>query len=248
MTGAGHRLGRAIALGLAGRGAKVAVHYHRSEAAALTTCRDIVDAGGHAIALPADLRDRPAARRLIDQTLERWGGLDMLVASAGDFARAELDTLDDDEWDRMLELDLTAPFVLAQRAIAPLRAARGSIVFVTCASTASPFRHHLPYVVAKGGLSHLMRALALELAPTVRVNAVAPGTVLPPPCTGDADLARLAALLPLGRLGEPEDVVRAVLFLAESPFVTGQELYVDGGRSIARVTPFTAGIGRTDGS
>lgn len=234
VTGAGRRVGRAIALALGRRGMRVAVHFGQSEADARQTCAAIQAAGGDAFAVGADLRDRAATRALVDAAVERLGGLDLLVVSAAGFARVELDAIDDRAWDELIELDLTSPFVLAQRAATALRRARGSVVFVTCASTAVPFRHHLPYVVAKGALAHLTRALALELAPDVRVNAVAPGTVLPPDELPASERERLAELLPLGRLGDAEDVARAVVFLAESPFVTGVELRVDGGRAVAR--------------
>jgi pteridine reductase len=99
-------------------------------------------------------------------------------------------------------------------------------------------KSYLPYVVSKGALKHLMKTLALELAPEVRVNAVAPGTVLPPPSYDQAAIARLARAIPLGTVGSPQDIARAVVFLASSPFVTGHELAVDGGRSVARSEHF----------
>jgi len=213
---------------------RVAVHFGQSEAGAQQTCEAIRAAGGDALALGADLRDRAATRALVDAAVAQLGGLDLVVASAAGFARVELDVIDDRAWDEMIELDLTSPFVLAQRAAGALRRSRGSVVFVTCASALAPFRHHLPYVVAKGALSQLTRALALELAPEVRVNAVAPGTVLPAEELAAPERARLAGLLPLERLGDAEDVARAVVFLAESPFVTGVEIAVDGGRAVAR--------------
>jgi pteridine reductase len=234
VTGAGRRVGRAIALALGGRGMHVAVHHHASKEAARDTCEQVERAGGRAFAIGADLRQRTAARGLVDAATARLGGLDLLVASAADFVRVEFEAIDDAAWDRMLELNLSAPFVLAHRAAAHLRATRGSIVFITCTSSMAPYRNHLPYVVAKGALGHLTRALSLELAPEVRVNAVAPGVVLPPAGTTSADLERLAGRVPLGRTGKAEDVARAVVFLAESPYVTGVELAVDGGRSVAR--------------
>jgi pteridine reductase len=111
-------------------------------------------------------------------------------------------------------------------------------VFVTCSSATVPMRNYLPYVVSKGALKHLMKTLALELAPEVRVNAVAPGTVLPPPSYDAVAVERLARAIPLGRVGTPQDIARAVVFLASSPFVTGHELSVDGGRSVARSEHF----------
>jgi pteridine reductase len=232
VTGAGKRLGRAIALGLGRAGMHVAVHHHTSAEEAAEVCREIAALGGSGVPLAADLRDRGAARALVDDAVTALGGLDVLVANAAGYERLAFRDVDDAAWDRMLELNLTSPFVLAARAAPHLAAARGSIVFVTCTSATAPYRNHLPYVVSKGGLRHLMRALALELAPEVRVNAVAPGTVLPPPGMAADIVARVERRIPLGGVGTPEDVAEAVLFLARSPFVTGEELRVDGGRTL----------------
>jgi pteridine reductase len=122
---------------------------------------------------------------------------------------------------------------MAHQAATTLKQDRGSIVFITCSSTLTPMRNYLPYVVSKAATKQLMRTLALELAPEVRVNAVAPGTVLPPPDYSEQQREQLAAQVPLARLGDPNDIARAVRFLAESPFVTGHELVVDGGRTVA---------------
>jgi pteridine reductase len=211
----------------------VAVHYRTSQSDAEQTCRDIEAAGGQGFPIRADLEDRAGARALVDEAAARLGGVDLLVPSAAGYERLAFGAVDDAAWDRMLALNLTAPFVLAHRAAPLLRAACGSIVFITCASATVPFRNHLPYVVSKGGLRHLARVLALELAPEVRVNAVAPGTVLPPDDMTPAQIDQIRGRIPLGRLGSPEDIAEAVVFLARAPFVTGQELQVDGGRTVA---------------
>jgi pteridine reductase len=233
VTGAGQRVGRAIALELGAAGMRVAVHYRSSREGAERTCEEIRSAGGAASSIQADLSDRAQARRLVDEAVQRLGGLDLLVPSAASFERVPYAELDDAAWDRSLELDLSAPFALAHQASPALRAARGAIVFVTCSSTTTPFRNYLPYVVAKGALKQLMRTLALELAPDVRVNAVAPGTVLPPDDMPPEAVERLAVKAPLGRIGSAEDIADAVVYLALADFVTGQELVVDGGRSVA---------------
>lgn len=233
VTGAGTRLGAAIATKLGTSGMRVAVHYHSSREGAEAVCAAIVAAGGTADAFAADLADRDAARALVDAVLERFGGLDLLVASAASFERVALDQVDDEAWDRALILNLASPFAVVHRARVALRASHGSVVFVTCTSATVPYRHYLPYVVSKGALQKLMRVLALELAPEVRVNAVAPGTVLPPTGMDDALCARLAARAPLERIGSIDDVAEAVVYLASAPFVTGQELIVDGGRTVS---------------
>jgi pteridine reductase len=238
VTGGAVRVGRQIALALGSAGMHVAVHYRSSAEQAGATCAEIQRAGGCATALPADIEDRNQARKLVDRTLQALGGLDLLVASAASFERIAYDAIDDASWDRTLGLNLSSQFALAQHATPALRASRGSIVFITCSSATTPFKNHLPYVVSKGALQHLTRVLALELAPEVRVNAVAPGTVQPPDEMPPDVVSRLAERVPLRSIGSPEDIARAVLFLAQSPFITGHEIAVDGGRSVANVERF----------
>ena len=238
VTGAGQRVGQAIALALGAEGMHVAVHYRGSRAGAEETAAKIRQSGGSAVTLGADLTSRVEARQLVDRSLAELGGLDVLVPSAANFERVALDDVDDDAWDRSLDLNLASPFALAHRAVPALRASRGSIVFISCSSASVPMRGYLPYVVSKGAVKHLMKTLALELAPEIRVNAVAPGTVMPPKSYDATAIARLARAIPLARVGSPEDIARAVVFLASSPFITGHELAVDGGRSVARSEHF----------
>lgn len=238
VTGAGQRVGRAIALALGAAGMQVAVHYRESRKGAEEAAEQIAQSGGQAVLFQADLSDRAAARDLVDRAVAQLGGLELLVASAASFERVSLAEVDDAAWDRSLDLNLASPFALAQRAAPALRATRGNIVFITCSSASVPMKNYLPYVVSKGALRHLMKTLALELAPDVRVNAVAPGTVLPPSSYDAAAVARLERAIPLARVGSPDDIARAVVFLASSPFMTGHELAVDGGRSVARPEHF----------
>lgn len=233
MTGAGKRVGAAIARLLGAQGMRVGVHYHASREGADETCAAIRAAGGEAVPLEADLMQRGEAHRLVDEAVEKLGGLDLLVASAANFDRIPFDDVDLAAWDRAMRLNLEVPFAMTHRARTALREARGSVVFITCSSTTTPYRNYLPYVVSKGGLRQMMRALALELAPDVRVNAVAPGTVLPPEDMDAKVVSRLTRRIPLGRVGAAEDVADAVLYLARAPFVTGQEIVVDGGRTVA---------------
>jgi pteridine reductase len=238
VTGAGRRVGRAIALALGRAGMRVGIHFNGSRSEAEATLAALRAGSGDGALLQANLADRAAARGLVDAAVAALGGLDLIVLSAASFERVVLEDIDDDAWDRTLSLNLSSQFALAQRALPALRAARGSIVFITCSSATTPFRNHLPYVVAKGGLKHLMRTLSLEVAPDVRVNAVAPGTVLPPESLDAKVVERLAASVPLARTGSAEDVAEAVVYLARAPFVTGQEIAVDGGRSVANVERF----------
>lgn len=238
VTGAGQRVGQAIALALGAEGMHVAVHYRESRAGADETAAKIRESGGRAVTLAADLTSRDQARDLVDRSLAELGGLDLVVPSAASFERIALADVDDDAWDRSLDLNLASPFALVQRAVPALRATQGSVVFISCSSATVPMRGYLPYVVSKGAVKHLMKTLALELAPDIRVNAVAPGTVMPPPSYDPLAVQRLARAIPLGRVGSPHDIARAVVFLASAPFVTGHELAVDGGRSVARSEHF----------
>ncbi len=229
ITGGGRRLGAAIARALGRAGAILAVHHHGSAEGASAVCDEVRAAGGQAEPFRADLRDPEACRALVDAVVARFGRLDHLIASAAVFERTPLEQVDVETWERTMALNVRAPFLLAQRAAAALRGARGSIVLLTCTSATAPYRHFLPYVVSKGAAKQLMRTLALELAPEVRVNAVAPGTVLPPEQMGQDELRTLAERTLLQRLGRAEDVADAVLYLVRAEFVTGVELLVDGG-------------------
>lgn len=232
VTGAGVRVGRAIAVELGRAGMRVAVHYRSSANEAEETLRLVKAAGGDGITLSADLSKRDECRKLIDDAVAAFGGLDLLVPSAASFERTLYADVNEATWDRALELNLTSGFVLAQRAVPALKASQGSIVFITCSSATAPYRNYLPYVVSKGALRQLMKTLAIELAPDVRVNAVAPGTVLPPDDYSQEAIARLASRIPLKHLGSPDDVASAVRYLASAPYVTGQEIVVDGGRTL----------------
>ncbi|HSC87253.1 MAG TPA: SDR family oxidoreductase [Polyangiaceae bacterium] len=230
VTGAGKRLGRAMAEAVGARGADVWLHYHQSEAGAREAQRNIEASGGRAFVGSADLSDLAQARELVQRAIADLGGLDLLVVSAASFERGGVDSLDDAGFERSLRFILQSSFALAQEAAPALRASQGSIVFITCTSSVRPFRGYLGYSVAKGALRQLMLGLAQELAPAVRVNAIAPGTVLPPPETTAEEHERYAHQALLDRVGEADDVVRALLYLVDAPFVTAQELRVDGGR------------------
>jgi pteridine reductase len=232
VTGAGRRIGSEIALALGRAGCNVAVHYQRTASGAAGVCESIRQSGSAAVPLHADLTDRAAARSLVDRAVELWDGLDLLVLSAANYERVPFEAIEDAAWDRALALNLSAPLMMAQRATPALRASRGSVVLVTCTSRLAPYRDYLAYQTSKAALHHLMRLLALELAPDVRVNAVAPGSVMPPSDWSAAELAALVERIPLGRVGRARDVADAVLYLAGASWVTGTEIVVDGGRTL----------------
>jgi pteridine reductase len=233
VTGAGTRVGRAIAETLSARGMQLGLHFNRSRKGAEEVLGNHLDAGGRAELFQANLGVSAEARGLVDRVVTAFGGLDLLVCSAASFERVPYEELDDEAWDRSLNLNSKAQFALAHQSSSALRQSRGSIVFITCASTTVPMRNYLPYVVSKAATKQLMRVLSLELAPDVRVNAVAPGTVLPPDDMDPEVTQRLVGRVPLSRVGEASDVAEAVAYLASAPFVTGQELIVDGGRTVA---------------
>jgi NAD(P)-dependent dehydrogenase (short-subunit alcohol dehydrogenase family) len=228
VTGAAVRLGRAIALELGRAGARVAVHYRSSRAEAEETAKKL---GGAPLVEGDQTRD-PA--RIVAESAAALGGLDLLVCSAAQFEKAPAESLSRERFEAMLAANLTGPFLLMQAALPHLRASRGSIVnLVDLCGTAQVWKGYAHYAAAKAGLAALTRLLALEWAPEVRVNAVAPGSVLFPEALPQEEQERLVLRIPLGRPGAPDDVARTVLFLAGSPFITGQVLAVDGGRSVS---------------
>jgi pteridine reductase len=233
VTGGAVRVGRALSLGLAEAGFDVAVHYHSSDAAAREVARRVDELGRQALLVEADLGEPGDVERVARAVGERFGRLDLLVNSAASFEEAELLDVDAAAWDRVMALNLRAPFLLVRASAALLRASEGTVVNVLDLGAIEPWTQHPHHAVSKAGLLHLTKILARALAPQVRVNAVAPGSVLLPEGLDDEFAARERRRTPLGRIGSPEDVLRAVLFLAASPFITGEMIVVDGGRSLA---------------
>ena len=234
VTGAARRVGRVVAHELAGRGANVIVHYHTSAAEAATAVASLRALGVEAEAVGADLADTAAVRRLASEAEARSGGIAVLVNSASNYLQTPFDTITEADWDASLDVNLKAPFLLAWTIGRAMRD-RGEGVIVNVADWAGerPYRNYLPYCVSKAGLVALTKALAKELAPDVRVNAVAPGPVLLPEHFSEGEVAAVRRATPLGRIGTPEDVARAIRFLAEeADFSTGSILHVDGGRGI----------------
>jgi len=209
----------------------VAVHFHGSAEGARETAQEVEAAGGSASIHRADLYDPAACRALVAEVLE-GGELDLLVPSAANFERVALDEIEDGHVSRAFGLNAEAPLHLALAAAASLRRQGGAIVFVTDAALTRPHRHYLPYLMSKAAVRQLMQTLAVELAPEVRVSAVAPGTVLPPPGLSPKAIDSLVAHIPLGHVGRAEDVAEAVAHLAASELVTGHELVVDGGHRL----------------
>ena len=229
MTGGGVRLGRAIALALADSGYDLLVGYNTSPAGAAEVEAAARRAGRRAHAVSADLSREDDVVRLARVTRERFGRLDLLVNSAASFIANDLLDVTADEWDAVMAVNLRAPFLLIREAADMLRQARGAVVNVADLSALRPWTSHPHHAVSKAGLLHLTRVAARRLAPDVRVNAVAPGFVLPPDDYSADKIERTRRRIPLGRVGTPDDVVNAVKFLATADYVTGEVLVVDGG-------------------
>jgi pteridine reductase len=233
VTGGARRLGRAISLVLGQAGANVVVHYNHSAQEAQDLLRDLAALGVQSIAVAGDLSQVAAAEHVVDTAVARWGRLDVLVNNAGIWGSTPIGTVSEDRWNELIDTNLRGAFFAAQRAAPALRAASGAIINIADLGALRPWRNHTPYLVSKGGMITLTKALAMDLAPHVRVNAVAPGAVLLPDDWTAEQIERSTRNVPLKRVGSPEDVAQAVLYLAQAEYVTGVVLPIDGGRHLS---------------
>lgn len=231
VTGAGKRLGRAVALRLASEGADVVVHYNSSAADAEAVCREIAALGRRAAAMQAELRSVEEIRRLFDQAGKEFGRLDVLVNSAANFLPSSMISTTEEVWDGSLDTNLKAGFFCAQAAAGLLRRSKGVIVNFADAGGLLGWPGYIAHSISKAGVVMLTKVLAKALAPEVRVNAIAPGTITMPgdPPEWEADFVKLA---PLRRTGTPEDIADAVSYLIHAEFMTGHVLVLDGGRGL----------------
>ncbi|MCE2998368.1 MAG: pteridine reductase [Betaproteobacteria bacterium] len=236
VTGGARRVGAAIVRRLHAAGANVVVHCHRSRDAASVLAAELnALRPASAVVACADLLDTAALPGLAAQALSAFGRLDLLVNNASSFYPTPIDAIDEAQWLDLIGTNLKAPLFLARAAAPALRERGGAIVNIIDIHAERPMRDHLIYNAAKGGLAALTRALALDLGPQVRVNGVSPGAIVWPEAGAWEDPAEREAIVRrtiLGRTGAPEDIAGAVLYLAGAPYVTGQILAVDGGRSI----------------
>ena len=236
VTGGARRVGAAICRRLHAAGAAVAVHHHRSAAEAQVLVQALnAQRARTAIALQADLLDAAALPRLV-AAAQAWNGrLDALVNNASSFFATPVGAIDEQAWMDLMGTNLKAPLFLSQAAAPALRETGGCIVNIIDIHAELPMKEHVVYTAAKGGLLALTRSLARELGPEVRVNGVSPGTIIWPEGENwqDEDARRrIVGRTVLKRTGEPEDIAAAVEYMITAPFVTGQILAVDGGRSI----------------
>jgi pteridine reductase len=234
VTGGGVRVGRAIAETLGRAGASVAVHYHRSEQGAAEAVAAIGAEGNRAQAFAADLNQSAQAEALVAQVERALGPVRVLINSAALFHRSTLVDTTDEVLDQLWAVNTRGPYRLTRAVVRRMGEGGGEIVnVVDVGGAVIPWANYSAYCMTKAALAALTRCWALELAPRVRVNAVAPGTVLPPVSMTPAELDLSRQRIPQRRLGSPDDVAQAVLFLVTGPaYVTGQILAVDGGRSL----------------
>lgn len=228
ITGGAHRVGKAIALELASAGANIIVHYNASEKAAQETAAEIEALGVQAWAFKADLSQPPEIETLFAGLSSTCGSLDVLVNSASIMETGDARTLPLEAWNRTLAVNLTAPFLCAQHAARQMNNG-GVIINITDGSALRPWATYPAHSVSKAGLVQLTQVLAKALAPNIRVNAVCPGPVIKPPEWEDSRWERIAQGTLLKRTGSGYDVARAVRFLVENDFITGETLVVDGG-------------------
>jgi NAD(P)-dependent dehydrogenase (short-subunit alcohol dehydrogenase family) len=233
VTGAAKRLGRAVAMRLAHEGADVAIHYGKSAAEAKEVVEEITKLGRRSAAFSAELTDVGAIRKLIADVVAHFGRLDILINSAANFLETKFAETSESTWDASLDTNLKALFFCSQAATPHLaRSGRGAIINFSDIGGLMGWREFLPHSISKAGVIMLTRVLAKELAPNVRVNALAPGTITMPgdPPEWQEDFIKRA---PLQRSGRPDEIADAVMYLITAEFVTGQVLVIDGGRSLS---------------
>ena len=236
ITGAAHRIGAGITRALHGAGMNIAVHFRSSREAAEQLAAELNDIRSHSVVLlQADLLATERLPRLIDKVIDAWGRLDVLVNNASSFYPTSLGNTGEAEWNEILGSNLKAPFFLAQAAAAHLKACKGCIINIADIHGERPLKGYPVYSVAKAGNIMLTKALARELGPEVRVNAVAPGAILwPERGMDDVTKQRIIACTALKRQGSATDIARTVLFLIQgADYMTGQMLVVDGGRTLS---------------
>jgi pteridine reductase len=235
ITGGAKRLGAAIARRLHAAGAAVLIHYRDSEAEAVKLEAELNGLRPRSAAkVKAELLAPIAPRALVSAALDAFGRLDLLVNNASSFFPVAVGEIEPSHWEELVGSNLRAPLFISQQAAPELAKREGAIVNVVDIHADRPLKGYPVYSIAKAGLAALTRSLALELAPRVRVNGVSPGAIAWPD-DGQfepAERGRILATTPLGRVGSPEDIAQAVHFLACAPYVTGQIIAVDGGRSI----------------
>ena len=238
ITGGAVRVGKAITLALARSGANVVINYNRSKDEAETTCQEATALGVGAMAVQADIGNLNDVERMVASAADRFGGIDILVNSASLWRQTPFPINDYQDWHLVTNILINGSLYCANN-VAPLMLAKGEGVIINIIDLAAfePWPNFIAHSVGKAGLLALSKQLALELAPVVRVNAIAPGPVLPPPEYSEERVAQTAKRTLLNRWGEPEDVAEAVLYFVSAKYVTGDVLLIDGGEHFAHRKP-----------
>ena len=234
VTGGAVRLGKTLALALAGAGCDIALHFHSSREAAEETATEIRDRGVRAVTVRADFSTPDkAAKFVFERTVSELGPVAILVNSAAIFEPGTLGTTTTDQWDRQFAVNLETPFRLAREfSHRRIQGKPGQIINITDWRATRPSVGHLTYTLTKSALVSLTTILAQELAPEIQVNAIAPGAILPASQANVSEFDRLAERIPLRRTGKPADIADAMLYLLRSDFLTGEVLHVTGGEQL----------------
>jgi pteridine reductase len=238
ITGAARRIGAEIARELHANGMNIVLHYNASEEAALHLSEELNQTrSASVIALRADLLVPESEQLLVDQAVKHWGRLDVLVNNASRFYRTEIGKITEYAWDDLMNSNVKAPFFLSQAAAPALAKQQGCIINITDIHGEHPLRDYAVYCISKGALIMMTKSLAKELAPSVRVNAISPGSILWPEgenTLSDVEKQKIIQQTALQRSGSPLDIAKAVLYLVrDATYVTGQVLSVEGGRTLS---------------
>lgn len=233
ITGAGKRMGAALALAISAKGAKIGIHYNRSKKEAETVAKAIEKNGGAFFLTQGDLSDATDCGRIVAETAQALGRLDVLINNAAVFFKTPLLETTEKDWDQTLDANLKGAFFCAQAAALIMQKNGGKIINIADWASDRPYKNYLPYCISKAGIIALTKGLARTLAPNITVNAISPGSVLLPEDFDEAEKSILINKTPLKRIGSKEDIINAVLFLLEgTDFMTGSTIVVDGGRFI----------------
>jgi len=230
ITGAGVRIGRATALTLAREGVDIIVHYNNSEQPATELCQEIRQLGVSAWPVQADFNKPPDVEQLIDRSIKAAGRLDILINNASIFPQDRLADITWADLESNIQVNAWTPFVLCRQFAQ--RVKRGQIINMHDSRLAGYDWTHVAYILSKHLLAAMTRMMAVEFAPGITVNAVSPGLILPPPGQDESYIQRLIGTVPLKKHGDPQDIADAIAFLLRSDFITGQVIYVDGGRHL----------------
>ncbi|HEU5013386.1 MAG TPA: SDR family oxidoreductase [Roseiflexaceae bacterium] len=230
VTGGARRLGKAIALALAEHGFNIALHYHHSVDEAQRTADELRQRGAEVVLVQGDLSVVREVERVVDEAAAAWGRLDVLINSAAIFFRTPLGEVQEEQWDALLTTNLKGPFFCARRAARAMRPTGGVIVNFADTGLDMAWKDYTPYLISKAGIAQMTYGMAKELAPAIRVNAIAPGVVLMQEDATEEQIQRAANSTLLRRIGGAESIVDAVLYLVHAEYVTGVVLPVDGGQ------------------